>query len=158
MLDSFRTNMRKVALGIVIVIAAIFALSGTGSMFPSNNSSATAIVVGGTDIPELDVVRAISNQRSRILSENNNIDPSIVSDELLRPGVVNQLISRQLLIESADDRGMAISDRRVNEFILANDGFLFYSSKDIQAQRLSSVSRETCWWSKLLGVFWIQLL
>ncbi len=135
MLDSFRTNMRKVALGIVIVIAAIFALSGTGSMFPSNNSSATAIVVGGTDIPELDVVRAISNQRSRILSENNNIDPSIVSDELLRPGVVNQLISRQLLIESADDRGMAISDRRVNEFILANDGFLVDGKFDQNSYR-----------------------
>lgn len=124
MLDSFRTNMRKVALGIVIVIGIIFAFSGTGAMFTTGDMSETAIVVGDADIPEIDVVRAISNQRSRILNENDNIDSAIITDELLRPGVINQLISRQLLIAESGDQGMDISDQRVNEYILSTDGFL----------------------------------
>ena len=124
MLDSFRTNMRKVALGIVIVIGIIFAFSGTGAMFTTGDMSETAIVVGDVDIPEIDVVRAISNQRSRILNENDNIDSAIITDELLRPGVINQLISRQLLIAESGDQGMDISDQRVNEYILSTDGFL----------------------------------
>ena len=123
MLDSFRTNMRKVALGIVIVIGIIFAFSGTGAMFTTGDMSETAIVVGDVDIPEIDVVRAISNQRSRILNENDNIDSAIITDELLRPGVINQLISRQLLIAESGDQGMDISDQRVNEYILSTDGF-----------------------------------
>ena len=135
MLDSFRTNMRKVALGIVIVIGIIFAFSGTGAMFSGGGMSDTAIVVGDADIPEIDVARAISNQRSRILNENDSIDSSNITDELLRPGIISQLISRQLMIEAAGDKGMAISDRRVGEYILTNDGFLVDGEFDQNSYR-----------------------
>jgi peptidyl-prolyl cis-trans isomerase D len=135
MLDSFRTNMRKVALGIVIVIGIIFAFSGTGAMFSGGGMSDTAIVVGDADIPEIDVARAISNQRSRILNENDSIDSSNITDELLRPGIISQLISRQLMIEAAGDKGLAISDRRVGEYILTNDGFLVDGEFDQNSYR-----------------------
>ena len=135
MLDRFRTNMRGVALGIVIVIGIIFAFSGAGGMLSGWGRSDTAIVVGDADIPEIDVVRAISNQRSRILNENDNIDSSVITDELLRPGIISQLISRQLMIQAAGDKGMAISDRRVGAYILTNEGFLVDGEFDQNSYR-----------------------
>ena len=54
MLDSFRTNMRGIALGIVIVIGAIFAFSGTGSLLTVANID-TAIVVNDVNVSENDV-------------------------------------------------------------------------------------------------------
>ena len=123
MLDSFRTNMRTFALGIVIVIGFIFVFSGTGTMFLSGNSSDAAVVVGGEIIREIDVLRSISRQKQRILSENEEIDPSVLDDSLIRPSAVEQLISRQLLVQASGDRRMTVSPREVDQYILDIESF-----------------------------------
>ena len=123
MLDSFRTNMRTFALGIVIVIGFIFAFSGTGTMFLSGNSSDAAVVVGGEIIREIDVLRSISRQKQRILSENEGLDPSVLDDSLIRPSAVEQLISRQLLVQASGDRRMTVSPREVDQYILDIESF-----------------------------------
>ena len=123
MLDSFRTNMRSLALGIVIVIGFIFAFSGTGTMFLSGNSGDAAVVVGGEIVREIDVLRSISRQKQRILSENEGLDPSVLDDSLIRPSAVEQLISRQLLVQASGDRRMTVSPREVDQFILDIESF-----------------------------------
>ena len=123
MLDSFRTNMRSLALGIVIVIGFIFAFSGTGTMFLSGNSGDAAVVVGGEIVREIDVLRSISRQKQRILSENEGIDPSMLDDSLIRPSAVEQLISRQLLVQASGDRRMTVSPREVDQYILDIESF-----------------------------------
>ena len=123
MLDSFRTNMRSFALGIVIVIGFIFAFSGTGTMFVSGNSGDAAVVVGGEIIREIDVLRSISRQKQRILSENEGLDPSVLDDSLIRPSAVEQLISRQLLVQASGDRRMTVSPREVDQYILDIESF-----------------------------------
>ena len=123
MLDSFRTNMRTFALGIVIVIGFIFAFSGTGTMFLSGNSGDAAVVVGGEIVREVDVLRSISRQKQRILAENEGIDPSVLDDSLIRPSAVEQLISRQLLVQASGDRRMTVSPREVDQFILDIESF-----------------------------------
>ena len=123
MLDSFRTNMRTFALGIVIVIGFIFAFSGTGTMFLSGNSGDAAVVVGGEIVREIDVLRSISRQKQRILSENEGLDPSVLDDSLIRPSAVEQLISRQLLVQASGDRRMTVSPREVDQFILDIESF-----------------------------------
>jgi len=123
MLDSFRTNMRTLALGIVIVIGFIFAFSGTGTMFLTGNSGDAAVVVGGEIVREIDVLRSISRQKQRILSENEGLDPSVLDDSLIRPSAVEQLISRQLLVQSSGDRRMTVSPREVDQYILAIESF-----------------------------------
>ena len=123
MLDSFRTNMRSLALGIVIVIGFIFAFSGTGTMFLSGNSGDAAVVVGGEIVREIDVLRSISRQKQRILSENEGIDPSVLDDSLIRPNAVEQLISRQLLVQASGDRRMTVSPREVDQYILDIESF-----------------------------------
>jgi len=123
MLDSFRTNMRSLALGIVIVIGFIFAFSGTGTMFLTGNSGDAAVVVGGEIVREIDVLRSISRQKQRILSENEGLDPSMLDDSLIRPSAVEQLISRQLLVQASGDRRMTVSPREVDQYILAIESF-----------------------------------
>lgn len=123
MLDSFRTNMRTLALGIVIVIGFIFAFSGTGTMFLTGNSGDAAVVVGGEIVREIDVLRSISRQKQRILSENEGLDPSMLDDSLIRPSAVEQLISRQLLVQASGDRRMTVSPREVDQYILAIESF-----------------------------------
>lgn len=123
MLDSFRTNMRSLALGIVIVIGFIFAFSGTGTMFLTGNSGDAAVVVGGEIVREIDVLRSISRQKQRILSENEGLDPSVLDDSLIRPSAVEQLISRQLLVQASGDRRMTVSPREVDQYILAIESF-----------------------------------
>ena len=123
MLDSFRTNMRSLALGIVIVIGFIFAFSGTGTMFLSGNSGDAAVVVGGEIVREIDVLRSISRQKQRILSENEGLDPSVLDDSLIRPSAVEQLISRQLLVQASGDRRMTVSPREVDQYILDIESF-----------------------------------
>jgi len=123
MLDSFRTNMRTFALGIVIVIGFIFAFSGTGTMFLSGNSGDAAVVVGGEIVREIDVLRSISRQKQRILSENEGIDPSVLDDSLIRPNAVEQLISRQLLVQASGDRRMTVSPREIDQYILDIESF-----------------------------------
>ncbi|MDG1473614.1 MAG: SurA N-terminal domain-containing protein [Porticoccaceae bacterium] len=123
MLDSFRTNMRNLALGIVVVIGFIFAFSGTGTLFLTGNLTDTAAVVGEVEIPEIDVIRAINNQRSRIISENEGLDATLITDEMIRPSAIEQLISRQILVQSSDSQKLAIPQTSVTQEILNIEGF-----------------------------------
>jgi peptidyl-prolyl cis-trans isomerase D len=122
MLDSFRTNMRGIALGIVIFIGAIFAFSGTGALFTVANVD-TAIVVNDVNISENDVVRAILSQKRRILGENEGLDPAVLDDEMLRPGVIEQLITRQLFAQDAMGQNLTFSQQDITNIILDIEGF-----------------------------------
>ena len=122
MLDSFRTNMRGIALGIVIVIGAIFAFSGTGSLLTVANID-TAIVVNDVNVSENDVIRAISNQKRQILSENEGLDPAVLSDEMMRPGAIEQLITQELLKQASTGQNLTLSQQDITNIILDIDGF-----------------------------------
>ena len=122
MLDSFRTNMRGIALGIVIVIGAIFAFSGTGSLLTVANID-TAIVVNDVNVSENDVVRAILNQKNQILSENEGLDPAVLSDEMMRPGAIEQLITQELFKQASIGQNLTLSQQDITNIILDIDGF-----------------------------------
>ena len=92
-------------------------------MFLSGNSGDAAVVVGGEIIREIDVLRSISRQKQRILSENEGLDPSVLDDSLIRPSAVEQLISRQLLVQASGDRRMTVSPREVDQYILDIESF-----------------------------------
>jgi len=105
MLDSFRTNMKGMAIG----------LSGSGAD--------AALIVNDSTITELQVVRAISSQKQRILNENEGLDASLLDDDLLRPNVVDQLIGRELLAQASQRQRMGVSEQTINDYILASEAF-----------------------------------
>ena len=124
MLDSFRHNMKGIAFGIVILIAIVFAFSGIGSLSMSSSGADTAVTVNGEKVTELSVLRAISSEKRRILSENEGLDASLLEDELIRPQVVEQLIGRRLLSQAAKSAGMGVSSRTTSNLLLSTPAFL----------------------------------
>ncbi|MGB0458718.1 MAG: SurA N-terminal domain-containing protein [Porticoccaceae bacterium] len=123
MLLDFRNNMRGVAIGITIVIGLIFALTGTGSLFISTPDSESAIVVNGDEISEREVLQAVARERSRILNENPEMDRSLLDDQALRPQAMQQLISREVLIQAANQQNLGVAPSLINELILDVEQF-----------------------------------
>ena len=123
MLDSFRTNMKGMAIAITVVIGAIFAFSGTGTLFLSGSGADAALIVNDSTITELQVIRAISSQKQRILNENEGLDASLLDDELLRPNVVEQLIGQALLAQASQHQRMTVSEQTINEYIIGSEAF-----------------------------------
>jgi peptidyl-prolyl cis-trans isomerase D len=123
MLLNFRNNLRGVAFGITIVIALIFALTGTGSLFLSTPDSESAIVVNGADISEREVMQATARERARILNSNPDMDRSLVEDEALRPQAMRQLIYRELLIQAAKAQDLGVDPTLISDLILDIEQF-----------------------------------
>ena len=123
MLDNFRNNMRGIATVIVIFIGGIFAFSGTGSLFLSGAGAETELVVNDEQVSALRIQQAISVEKRRILSENEGLDPSLVDDELIRPGVLQQMIGRKVIAQSAADQAMGISTKTVSKLLVDTPSF-----------------------------------
>ena len=123
MLDNFRNNMRGIATVIVIFIGGIFAFSGTGSLFLSGAGAETELVVNDEQVSALRIQQAISVEKRRILSENEGLDPSLVDDELIRPGVLKQMIGRKVIAQSAAEQAMGISTKTVSKLLVDTPSF-----------------------------------
>lgn len=123
MLDNFRNNMRGIATVIVIFIGGIFAFSGTGSLFLSGAGAETELVVNGEQVSALRIQQAISVEKRRILSENEGLDPSLVDDDLIRPGVLQQMIGRKVIAQSAAEQAMGISTKTVSKLLVDTPSF-----------------------------------
>ena len=123
MLESFRSNMKGVAIGITILIAVVFIFSGTGTVFLANSSNGAVASVGETEISEFDLLRSISNQKQQILEQNPDLDTSLISDNILRPAALERLIRREVLVQTAQKNGLSMSESSINSEILNVEGF-----------------------------------
>jgi peptidyl-prolyl cis-trans isomerase D len=103
-------------------------------MVPGMGSEA-AILVNGTAVSELEVLRAISRQKQRILSENEGLDPSVLEDELIRPNAIQQLIGLQVLIQEAEKQRMSVSEADINNLIIESEAFQSDGSFDQDTYR-----------------------
>jgi peptidyl-prolyl cis-trans isomerase D len=115
--------MRGIALFIVIIIAGIFALTGTGSLFVSGTGSEAVLTVNNESVSALRVQQVLSSEKQRILRQNEGLDPALLDDEIIRPQVIQQLISRKVIAQSAFEQGFGASSKAVSELILATPGF-----------------------------------
>lgn len=120
MLQTIRDNTKGVIAGILIgFLVIIFALSGAEALFSGGARSGEVATVGGETITENQVVREVHRQRQQILNQYGDSVPSeFVSDERLREPAVNALIQRQILVQSARDQGMAVSDEMLDSIIV----------------------------------------
>lgn len=123
MLDNFRNNMRGMALVIVIFIGGIFAFSGTGSLFVPSAGSEAVLVINDEQVSDLRVRQVLSSEKQRILQENEGLDPALLDDELIRPQVINQIISRKVMAQAAESQGLLASSKKVSELLLSAESF-----------------------------------
>lgn len=123
MLDNFRTNMRGVATVIVVIIGAVFVFSGTGSLFLSGPGAEVAAVINDEQVSDLRVQQVMSTEKQRILEQNQGLDPAVLDDELLRPAVLQQIITGKVLSQSAKKQGFGISSKQISELLIDAKGF-----------------------------------
>ncbi|GGD10082.1 SurA N-terminal domain-containing protein [Halopseudomonas salina] len=128
MLQKMRDNAQSwVAKVIVGVIVLIFALTGWESIsrFGSNDQNAAA--VNGTEITKFELEQAVALQRRQLVQQlqqlNDNFDPNMIDDGLLRQSVLDGLIERAVLVEGARDFDLRISEPMIDQLILSTPDF-----------------------------------
>lgn len=124
MLQSMREGARSpwilVVLGLIVLS---FVLTGAESLTFSGSQTGAA-EVNGEEISLNELQFAIERQR-RQLSEiyGDQIDPSFLDDDLLRPSVLNSLIEQGLLSDYAQSLTLASSPKAVGRAITSNPAF-----------------------------------
>jgi len=125
MLQTIRDNSKGVIAGILVgFLVIIFALSGAEALFTGSTRSGEVAEVNGEPITENDVLREIQRQRQQIQNQYGDSVPSeFTTDERLRGPAIDNLIQRQVLVQSARNNGMAINEATLDALILDTPAF-----------------------------------
>ncbi len=125
MLQSLRDNMKGTLAMIVIGLMIIpFALFGVDSLFLQDGSAGNAAEVNGEKISEVDLSRAVRNQKQQLLQRYGEQAPvELLSDENLREPVLNRLIQREIVQQSAASGGMTVADKQLDQLIVLSPQF-----------------------------------
>ena len=124
MLQSMREGVKSPWVLVVIgLIVLSFVLTGAESLTFGGAQSGAA-KVNDREISFNELQFAIEQQR-RQLSEiyGDQLDPSLLDDDLLRPGVLNNLVDRALLEDYAIALGITPSPEAVRRSIIGNPTF-----------------------------------
>ena len=124
MLQSMREGVKSPWVLVVIgLIVLSFVLTGAESLTFGGAQSGAA-KVNDREISFNELQFAIEQQR-RQLSEiyGDQLDPSLLDDDLLRPGVLNNLVDRALLEDYATALGISASPEAVRRSIIGNPTF-----------------------------------
>ena len=124
MLQGMREGARSPWILVIIgLIVLSFVLTGAESL-TFNGSQSGAAEVNGEEISLNELQFAIERQR-RQLSElyGDQIDPSFLDDDLLRPSVLNGLIEQALLSDYAASLEISASPKAVGRAITSNPAF-----------------------------------
>ncbi len=125
MLQTIRENSQgiiaKVIVGLIIVT---FALFGVESLIGLANSEKAPAEVNGEEISNIDLQREVELQRRQILSQmGENADPAAIDEAGLRRAVLDRLINQEILLQSADNQGLYVSEQMIDQIIVADPGF-----------------------------------
>ncbi|WP_409525956.1 SurA N-terminal domain-containing protein [Nitrincola sp. MINF-07-Sa-05] len=125
MLQKIRDNSKGIiAKGIVGLIALTFALFGVESLIGLGSSERAPAEVNGEDISSQDLMRGIELQRRQILTQMGaDADPALLDENRLYRLVLDELIDRTLLEQSADNQGLYLSEEMIDQLIVSTPQF-----------------------------------
>jgi len=124
MLQSMREGVKSPWVLVIIgLIVLSFVLTGAESLTFGGAQSGAA-KVNDREISFNELQFAIEQQR-RQLAEiyGDQLDPSLLDDDLLRPGVLNNLVDRALLEDYAVSLGITASPEAIRRSIISNPAF-----------------------------------
>lgn len=124
MLQNIRDNVQgifaKVIMGLLLVP---FALFGIESLI-GNNGPAEVARINGEKIHEPELIEAINVQKRQLLARmGENIQPELLDDAVLRKSALDDLITRHLLMQSAESMKLRLPAGAVDRNILAMPEF-----------------------------------
>tara|TARA_R110001592_G_scaffold363036_1_gene679446 strand:+ start:62387 stop:64267 length:1881 start_codon:yes stop_codon:yes gene_type:complete len=118
MLQNIRSNVQGPTTKIVVWLIVIsFSIFGLESILVGGGSGGIA-EVNGEQVTAQEMQMAVNTQKRRIISMmGDDIDPAMLDDELISGQVLNSLIGRKLLAQSATDMNLAVSKREIGSLI-----------------------------------------
>jgi len=125
MLQSIRDNSQgivaKVIVGLIVVTFALFGVESLVSLTGGSNAPAT---VNGVDVSERDLYQGVELQRRQLLAQmGENADPTQIDENMLRGVVLDSLIQQQVMLQSAQNQGLAFTDAMADQMVLATPEF-----------------------------------
>ncbi len=118
MLQNIRNNLKGTVATVIIVLMVIpFAITGIDSLLTGGGIQYMA-EVNGERISATDVQMQINQQKRRLLmSMGDNIDPSMLDDQLLAGPALEFMIQKSLMMQAARDYGLAVPEQLLVDFI-----------------------------------------
>jgi len=119
--DQTQSLAFKVLVGVIIFVLAIF---GFGAFNLFLTTDPTVASVNGDDITQADLSVESERERRRLAAQyGENFNPDMIDPVMLQNSVINQLISRKLLAQAAEDLDLGTSDKKINEVVVRNPTF-----------------------------------
>jgi peptidyl-prolyl cis-trans isomerase D len=124
MLQDIRSNiqgtMAKIIIGLIVISFSIF---GIESILLGGGGSGIA-EVNGEDISALEVQQAVNTQKRQLIAMmGDSIDPAMLDDDLLGAQALEGIINRRLLMQSADDMRLVVSERELGTVVAGMEQF-----------------------------------
>ena len=118
-MQQFRTLLRGWVGKLLLVIFILpFAFFGIQGILLNSGKSSYVLKVNGTEITKAEVDRAINSQRNAMIERlGGKVDPSLFTDDMLRPRVLQMLIQKQLLTQAVHDEGLYVSTEALKEYV-----------------------------------------
>ena len=118
MLQNIRSNVQGPTTKIVVWLIVIsFSIFGLESILVSGGSGGVA-EVNGEQVTGQEMQMAVNTQKRRLISMmGDNIDPAMLDDEVIGGQVLNSVIGRKLLTQSAEAMNLAVSKREIGSLI-----------------------------------------
>lgn len=118
MLQNMRKNIQGPTTKIVVWLIVIsFSIFGIESILVGGGGGGVA-EVNGEEITPGELQQAVNTQKRRLISMmGDNIDPAMLDDDFLGPQALESLINRKLLTQSAEELGLAVSNREIGALI-----------------------------------------
>lgn len=125
MLQDIRKNVvqgtaAKIVVGLIVISFAFF---GIESILVGGGGNEIAEVNGDPIYPQ-QLQQALDTQKRRLISMmGENLDPAMLDDERLGPQALEALISRRLLMQSAVEKGLMISNPEIGALVASMEQF-----------------------------------
>lgn len=118
MLQNIRANTQgPVTKTVVWLIVISFAAFGIESILLGGGGGGVA-EVNGEEISPVELQQAVNTQKRRLISMlGENIDPAMLDDERLGAQALEGLINRKLLMQSATDLNLAVSEQQIGMLV-----------------------------------------
>ena len=114
--ESSQGIIAKVIVGFIIIT---FALWGVDSLVGLASDPGAPVTVNGVDITEAEIRNGIELQRRQLINQmGENVDPSMLEDNLLRGMVIEGLVEQSLILQQAEQQGLAVSQQVLDQMIL----------------------------------------
>ena len=125
MMENFRRMIRGwLGKTLIFLFALPFALFGVSSIFQNTGNSDTVASVNGVEIGQYQLQKAIELRRQSMIQRfGENIPESMLDPDFLRPSVIEGLIERELIIQSARDNNLQYSMDEIKLMIAKETAF-----------------------------------